>query len=90
MPERRKGTVFWKKTSGRFFKKKLRKKLLFTPAFERPYCDRSKAGRNKKVFWLLFFKKVTASFASGSGGVPAGALRQGQKAQHDEHRDQPG
>jgi hypothetical protein len=38
--------------SGRFFEKKLRKKLLFPPAFERPQDGRSKAEVKSKVVWL--------------------------------------
>jgi hypothetical protein len=37
--------------SGRFFEKKLRKKLSISRAFERPDYGRSKA-EGKKVFWL--------------------------------------
>jgi hypothetical protein len=40
--------------SGRFFEKKLRKKLLISPAFERPNCGRSKAGEIKS-FLVTFF-----------------------------------
>jgi hypothetical protein len=42
---------------GRFFKKKLCKKLLIPPAFERPNFGPSKAGGGKKVFCGAFFQK---------------------------------
>jgi hypothetical protein len=44
------------KESGRFFEKKLRKKLLKSPAFERPQYGRAKAGDNKS-FLVTFFQK---------------------------------
>jgi hypothetical protein len=49
--------------SGRFFEKKLCKKLLFPQAFARPRFGHSKAG-GIKVFWLFFFKKVTAFYGA--------------------------
>jgi hypothetical protein len=42
--------------SGRFFEKKLGKKLLLPAAFERPYRGRSKAAGNKS-FLVTFFQK---------------------------------
>jgi hypothetical protein len=59
--------------SGRFFEKKLRKKLLIPPAFERPNCGRSKAGGNKS-FLVLFFKKEHSSFYMGAMRLGAIAI----------------
>jgi len=52
-----------KEERSRFFEKKLRKKLLIPPAFERPQFGRSKAG-GIKSFLLLFFKKEVLPFFS--------------------------
>jgi hypothetical protein len=41
--------------SGRFFEKKLRKKLLLPTAFEGPYFGRSTARQNQKFFAERFF-----------------------------------
>jgi hypothetical protein len=43
--------------SGRFFEKKLRKKLFKSKAFEWPQYGRSNAGENQKFFGYFFSKK---------------------------------